>query len=60
MAFVLSAGQRHETIAFEGLMERGAVRRAGRGRPKLRPRRISGDTRPTLAGRSVATYALGA
>ena len=43
MAFVLSAGQRHETIAFEGLMERGAVRRAGRGRPKLRPRRISGD-----------------
>ena len=43
MAFVLSAGQRHETIAFEGLMERGAVRRAGRGRPKLRPHRISGD-----------------
>jgi transposase len=43
MAFVLSAGQRHETIAFEGLMRRGAVRRAGRGRPKLRPHRISGD-----------------
>jgi len=43
MAFVLSAGQRHETIAFEGLMGRGAVRRAGRGRPKLRPQRISGD-----------------
>ena len=43
MAFVLSAGQRHETIAFEGLMERGSVRRAGRGRPKLRPHRISGD-----------------
>jgi transposase len=43
MAFVLSAGQRHETIAFEGLMERGTVRRTGRGRPKLRPRRISGD-----------------
>jgi transposase len=43
MAFVLSAGQRHETIAFEGLMGRGGVRRAGRGRPKLRPHRISGD-----------------
>lgn len=43
MAFVLSAGQRHETSAFEGLMGRGAVRRAGRGRPKLRPHRISGD-----------------
>jgi hypothetical protein len=44
MAFVLSAGQRHETIAFEGLMGRGAVRRAGRARPKkLRPHRTSGE-----------------
>jgi hypothetical protein len=44
MAFVLTAGQRHETVAFEGLMERGAVKRAGgRGRPKVRPGRVSGD-----------------
>ncbi len=43
MAFVLSAGQRHETVAFEGLMEQGAIKRAGRGRPKVRPRRVSGD-----------------
>ena len=44
MAFVLTAGQRHETVAFERLMERGAVKRAGgRGRPKVRPGRVSGD-----------------
>ena len=43
MAFVLTAGQRHETAAFERLMEEGAVRRPGRGRPKMRPYRISGD-----------------
>lgn len=43
MAFVLTAGQHHETTAFERLMEQGAVRRAGRGRPKMRPHRVSGD-----------------
>jgi len=44
MAFVLTAGQRHETAAFERLMEEGTVRRPGRGgRPKMRPHRVSGD-----------------
>ena len=43
MTLVLTPGQRHETTAFESLMERGAVKRAGRGRPKLRPGRIVGD-----------------
>ena len=43
MAFVLTAGQRHETVAFERLMEQGSVKRAGRGRPKVRPGRVSGD-----------------
>ncbi len=43
MAFVLTAGQRHETVAFERLMEQGAVKRVGRGRPKVRPHRLSGD-----------------
>jgi hypothetical protein len=43
MAFVLTAGQRHETVAFEGLMELGAIKRAGLGRPKVRPHRLSGD-----------------
>ncbi len=43
MTFILAAGQRHETAAFERLMEQGAVRRSGRGRPKTHPHRISGD-----------------
>ncbi len=43
MAFVLTAGQRHETSAFERLMGQGSVKRVGRGRPKVRPRRLSGD-----------------
>jgi transposase len=43
MTFVITAGQRHETVVFEQLMEQGAVRRVGRGRPKGRPRRVSGD-----------------
>jgi transposase len=43
MTFVLTAGQRHETTRFEVLMEQGAVKRSGRGRPKLRPKRVLGD-----------------
>ena len=40
---VLTPGQRHEAIAFEPLLEQGAVRRPGRGRPRIRPRRVVGD-----------------
>jgi transposase len=40
---VLTAGQRHEQIALEALLDQGAVRRQGRGRPRLRPRRLAGD-----------------
>jgi transposase len=43
MTCVLTAGQRHETTKFEALMEQGAVKRVGRGRPKLRPKRVLGD-----------------
>jgi hypothetical protein len=43
MAFVLTPGERHEQTAFGELMSRGAVRRPGRGRPKLRPRAVVGD-----------------
>jgi transposase len=43
MTFVLTPGQRHETTAFEQLMEQGAGKRSGRGRPRLRPRRVVGD-----------------
>jgi transposase len=40
---VLTGGERHEQIALEALLDKGAVRRQGRGRPRLRPRRVAGD-----------------
>ena len=40
MVILLTAGQRHEAVVFEALMEQGAVKRPGRGRPRLRPKRI--------------------
>ena len=43
MVFFLTAGQRHEAGAFEPLMEQGAVKRVGRGRPRQRPYRVIGD-----------------
>jgi transposase len=43
MSVVLTPGQRHETLAFEALMESGEVQRTGRGRPKRRPGRVAGD-----------------
>jgi transposase len=43
ITFLLTAGQRHEQSVFEALVDHGAVKRAGRGRPRLRPARIVGD-----------------
>jgi transposase len=43
LTFCVTAGQRHEAVEFERLMEHGAVRRATGGRPKLRPQRSVGD-----------------
>jgi len=43
MTIALTPGQRHEVTAFETLMQQGAVKRPGRGRPRLRPGRIVGD-----------------
>jgi transposase len=43
MVFVLTVGERHEQPILRVLMERGAVKRAGRGRPRIRPDRIAGD-----------------
>jgi hypothetical protein len=43
MTVVLTPGQRHELIAVEQLMEQGVVKRPQSGRPRLRPKRISGD-----------------
>jgi len=43
MTLVLTPGQAHEAPAFPRLLAQGAVRRPGRGRPRLRPRRVAGD-----------------
>ena len=40
---VLTGGERHEQIALEALLDQGAIRRPGRGRPRLRPPRVAGD-----------------
>ena len=57
MAFVVSPGQRHECRYAEALLDQGAVKRPGRGRPRLRPERVAGDkgyTYPTSVGRSAS------
>jgi transposase len=43
MAVILTPGQRHEALVFEQLLETGAVKRRGPGRPRHRPHRIIGD-----------------
>jgi transposase len=43
ITFLLTAGQLHEQSVFAPLMEHGAVKRAGRGQPRLRPDRVVGD-----------------
>jgi transposase len=43
ITLLLTAGQRHEATVFEALMSNGAVKRPGRGRPKIRPQRVAGD-----------------
>ena len=40
---VLTGGERHEQVALEAVLDQGAIRRQGRGRPRLRPRRVAGD-----------------
>ena len=43
LALVLSGGERHESRYVEALLTGGQVRRAGRGRPRVRPARVVGD-----------------
>lgn len=43
LAFVLTAGERHEQTAFAPLMAAGAVKRPGPGRPRRRPRALLAD-----------------
>jgi transposase len=40
---VLTSGERHEQPILPVLMERGAVKRRGRGRPRIRPDWVGGD-----------------
>jgi transposase len=41
--FILTPGQQHEATVAEQLLNQGAVKRRGAGRPRLRPQRVAGD-----------------
>ena len=43
MVIVLSPGERHEQAYLEAVLDRGAVKRMGRGRPRIRPAATAGD-----------------
>ncbi len=43
MVLALTAGERHEQPVLPALVERGAVKRRGRGRPRVRPGRVAGE-----------------
>ena len=43
MAAALTGGERHEQTQLPALLDGGAVKRPGRGRPRLRPDRLAGD-----------------
>jgi transposase len=43
VAFELTPGQQHESTVFERLMDNGAIKRAGRGRPRRLPKRVAAD-----------------
>lgn len=40
---LLTPGQQHESTMFTALMDRGGVKRPGRGRPLQRPQRVAGE-----------------
>jgi transposase len=54
MVLLLTAGQRHEQTMFEPLMQAGAVKRPGYGRPRSRPDRVAGDK--GYSGRRIRRY----
>jgi transposase len=43
LVILLSPGQQHESTMLPALLEHGQVKRPGRGRPRVRPRRVVGD-----------------
>ncbi len=58
MAVLITAGQRNERSVFEALMETGAVKRAGRGRVRIRPERVVGD-KGYSGGKKIRGYLCG-
>lgn len=54
IAIMVTAGERHEQSAFEALMDTAAIKRAGRGRPRIRPDRVVGDK--GYSGKKIRTY----
>ncbi|MDV2997941.1 MAG: hypothetical protein N4J56_007646 [Chroococcidiopsis sp. SAG 2025] len=54
VTFLLTVGERNESVVFESLMEQGEVKRVGRGRPRVRPQRVAGDKAYT--GRPIRAY----
>ena len=54
MARVTTAGQRHDSLAFEPLMGRLRIRRLGRGRPRTRPGRLLADK--AYSNRTIRAY----
>jgi transposase len=43
VTFALTGGQVHDSQRVTALIDRGAIRRIGRGRPRLRPAKLAGD-----------------
>lgn len=52
---LLTAGQQHDSTVFEVLLEQGAIRRGGRGRPRRKPQQICGDK--SYSSRKIRRYA---
>ena len=43
MTRILTPGQQHESTVLVPVLDQGAVKRSGRGRPQRRPDRLVGD-----------------
>ena len=43
VTFTLTGGQVHDSQPVTALIDRGAIRRIGKGRPRLRPAKLAGD-----------------
>ncbi len=54
MTIVLTPGQQHEATVLPKLLEGPKLKRAGRGRPRVRPGRVVGDKGYT--GRPIRCY----